>query len=149
VDPHEQFVRLRCGLGDVHDLQDLRRPVAGRDRRLHPHQRARRPTTAPGPWSRCRGRRWPRRTPWGRLSADLTREELADAIEAGDVVVLEALLRSYWGTEHFPGAHALPLDEIDSLAHQPISDRDGPVVVYCSNTECIAAGLPVESAVFT
>ena len=35
VDPHEQFVRLRCGPGDVHNVHDLWGAVAGRDRRLH------------------------------------------------------------------------------------------------------------------
>jgi len=66
----------------------------------------------------------------------ITREELSAAIEAGGVVVLEALPPMYFEKEHLPGAHNLLLDDIDGLAPRLIPAGDTPVVTYCSNTAC-------------
>jgi len=66
----------------------------------------------------------------------ITREELRSAIEAGGVVVLEALPPMYFEKEHLPAARNLPLDDIDELAPLLIPAPDTPVVTYCSNTAC-------------
>ena len=104
----------------------------------------------------------------------ISRAELEQRIDEGDIVVLEALPKSYWEKEHLPGAVAFPLDDIDGLAAALVPDKDTPVAVYCSNSACnnshvvamrltelgytdvsrytegkqdwIEAGLPVESA---
>ena len=66
----------------------------------------------------------------------ITRDELSAAIEAGAVVVLEALPPMYYEKEHLPGARNLPLDDLEGLAPQLVPDLDAAVVTYCSNTAC-------------
>ncbi len=70
------------------------------------------------------------------MADTITRDELRTAIDAGGVVVLEALPPMYFDKEHLPTARILPLDDIDELAPLLIASTDTPVVTYCSNTAC-------------
>ncbi len=70
------------------------------------------------------------------MADTITRNELRSAIEAGGVVVLEALPPMYFEKEHLPAAHNLPLNDIDDLAPLLIPSLDTTVVTYCSNTAC-------------
>ncbi len=70
------------------------------------------------------------------MADTITRDELRTAIDAGTVVVLEALPPMYFEKEHLPTARNLPLDEIDELAARLIPSTETPVVTYCSNTAC-------------
>lgn len=78
------------------------------------------------------------------MTDTITREDLRQAMEAGSVLVLEALPPAYFEKEHLPGARNLPLDEIDRLAPVLILDKDQAVVTYCSNTECPNSGIAAQ-----
>lgn len=71
----------------------------------------------------------------------IEREELRARIEAGSVVVLEALPPMYYEKEHLPGALNLPHDQVDELAPSLVADRATPVVVYCANEPCANSGI--------
>lgn len=78
------------------------------------------------------------------MAETISREELRQGIEHGTVVVLEALPAAHFAKEHLPGAHNLPLDELDELAPRLLPDADVAVVTYCSNTACGNSGVAAD-----
>ena len=70
------------------------------------------------------------------MADTINREQLQRAIEERSVVVLEALPPAYFEKEHLPGAHNLPLDDLDDLAPLLVPDKDQAIVTYCSNSAC-------------
>ncbi|MET9487673.1 rhodanese-like domain-containing protein [Nocardia sp. NPDC006630] len=66
----------------------------------------------------------------------ITRDELAKEIEAGSVIVLDALGGEYYAKAHLPGALALVEAEVESKAPQLLPDRTAAIVTYCSNPAC-------------
>lgn len=70
------------------------------------------------------------------MTDTIDRDELRNAIEAGAVVVLEALPPMYYEKSHLPGALNLPLDDIDVRAPVLVPDKSQAIVTYCSNTAC-------------
>ena len=70
------------------------------------------------------------------MSAVITRQELADAIDAGRVTVVEALGAQYFEHGHLPTAINIPHTDVPELAPSLLPDKDAPIVVYCSNAEC-------------
>ena len=66
----------------------------------------------------------------------ITRQELASAIDAGGVVVVEALGPQYFESGHLPGAINIPHTEVIDLAPSLLPDKDAAIVVYCSNVQC-------------
>ncbi|WP_406230257.1 rhodanese-like domain-containing protein [Nocardia sp. NBC_01009] len=70
------------------------------------------------------------------MTTVITRTELAAAIEAGAVTVLDTLGAGYYEKAHLPGALTLVASEVDSRAAQLLPDRSAPVVTYCSNLAC-------------
>jgi rhodanese-related sulfurtransferase len=70
------------------------------------------------------------------MSTTITRSELAAAIDAGTVTVVEALGPQYFEQGHIPGALNLPHTEVAELAPSLLPDKDAAIVVYCSNTQC-------------
>ncbi|MGV9832702.1 rhodanese-like domain-containing protein [Nocardia niigatensis] len=66
----------------------------------------------------------------------ITRDELVREIEAGSVIVLDALGGEYYAKAHLPGALALVESEVETLAPQILPDRDAAIVTYCSNAAC-------------
>ncbi len=70
------------------------------------------------------------------MTPTITREELRAAIEAGDVVVVEALGPQYYEDAHLPGAINIPHTEVARLAPALLPDRAAAIVTYCSNVEC-------------
>jgi rhodanese-related sulfurtransferase len=70
------------------------------------------------------------------MSALITRDELATAIDNGDVVVVETLGPQYFEQAHLPGAINIPHTEVADLVPLLLSDKDAAIVVYCSNTQC-------------
>lgn len=44
------------------------------------------------------------------MTTTITREDLQELLQAGDVVLLEALPEMYFDAEHLPGAQNLPID---------------------------------------
>ena len=70
------------------------------------------------------------------MSGLIQREELAAAIDAGGVTVVEALGPAYFEQGHLPGAVNIPHTEVARLAPSLLPDTDAAIVVYCSNTQC-------------
>jgi rhodanese-related sulfurtransferase len=75
------------------------------------------------------------------MNNTITRAELRDAIESGDVVVVEALAAPYYEDAHLPGAINIPHTEVAALAAGLLPDKDAAIVTYCSNTACPNSGI--------
>ncbi|MFF2040944.1 rhodanese-like domain-containing protein [Kitasatospora sp. NPDC058170] len=74
------------------------------------------------------------------MTALITRDELAAAIEAGAVTVVDTLGGEYYAQQHLPGALALVPAEVDAQAPTALPDRGAPIVTYCSNPACPNSG---------
>ncbi|MVU75762.1 rhodanese-like domain-containing protein [Nocardia sp. ET3-3] len=70
------------------------------------------------------------------MTALITRDELVKEIEAGSVIVLDALGGEHYAKAHLPGALALVEADVESQAPQLLPDRDAAIVTYCSNPAC-------------
>lgn len=70
------------------------------------------------------------------MTALITREELHREIQAGTVVVLDALPASYYEQAHLPGALNLVESDVADRGALLVPDLDTPVVTYCSNAAC-------------
>ncbi|WP_018350041.1 rhodanese-like domain-containing protein [Longispora albida] len=70
----------------------------------------------------------------------ITREELATAVEAGTVVLVDALGAAYHAQRHIPGAVPLAPGEAVDLAAGLLPDRQAAIVTYCSNAACPNSG---------
>jgi len=66
----------------------------------------------------------------------ITRDELRDAIDHHEVVVVDALPASYYDQQHLPGARNLFVDEAKERALEVLPDKDATIVTYCSNEAC-------------
>jgi rhodanese-related sulfurtransferase len=75
------------------------------------------------------------------MTNTITREELRDAIDAGDVTVVEALPANYYEDAHLPGAINIPHTEVRALAPALLPDKDAAIVTYCANTPCPNSGI--------
>ena len=75
------------------------------------------------------------------MTATITRTELHQAIESGDVIVVEALPAPYYEDAHLPGAINIPHTEVAELAPALLPDKDAAIVTYCSNTACPNSGI--------
>ncbi|MFI5666436.1 rhodanese-like domain-containing protein [Streptomyces sp. NPDC051704] len=74
------------------------------------------------------------------MTALITRDELAAAIEAGAVTVVDTLGGAYYAQQHLPGALALIPADVDTQAPGLLPDRDAAIVTYCSNPACSNSG---------
>ncbi len=74
------------------------------------------------------------------MTALITRDELAAAIEADAVTVVDTLGGDYWAQQHLPGAVPLVPADVDHRAAAVLPDRDAAIVTYCSNTACPNSG---------
>ena len=74
------------------------------------------------------------------MPALITRDELAAAIKADAVTVLDTLGGEYYAQQHLPGALALIPADVDAQAPALLPDRDAAVVTYCSNPACPNSG---------
>ncbi|GAB0103713.1 rhodanese-like domain-containing protein [Nocardia sp. JMUB6875] len=70
------------------------------------------------------------------MTALITRDELVKEIEAGSVIVLDALGGEYYAKAHLPGALALVEADVETKAPQLLPDLDAAIVTYCSNPAC-------------
>lgn len=66
----------------------------------------------------------------------ISREELAEGIEAGTLVVVDALGGSYYAQQHLPGAVSLAPGEAALRAGSVLPDKAAAIVTYCSNAAC-------------
>ncbi|MFF2349862.1 rhodanese-like domain-containing protein [Kitasatospora sp. NPDC058115] len=74
------------------------------------------------------------------MTALITRDELAAAIETGSVTVVDTLGGDYYAQQHLPGAIELVRADVDRLAPGLLPDRDAAIVTYCSNEACPNSG---------
>ncbi|MEV6255109.1 rhodanese-like domain-containing protein [Nocardia sp. NPDC051911] len=66
----------------------------------------------------------------------ITRQELAEQIEAGSVTVIDALGAEYYAKAHLPGALNLVEADAETKAPQLLPAKDAAIVTYCSNAAC-------------
>jgi rhodanese-related sulfurtransferase len=66
----------------------------------------------------------------------ITRDDLCTLLDAGSVVLVEALSAAAYDAEHIPGAVNVPGDLTTDLATELAPDKAGTVVVYCSGPAC-------------
>ncbi|MGY0236007.1 rhodanese-like domain-containing protein [Longispora urticae] len=70
----------------------------------------------------------------------ITRHDLAAAIEARTVTVLDALGAEYHARRHLPGALPLAPGDVATRAADLLPDLDAAIVTYCSNPSCPNSG---------
>lgn len=70
------------------------------------------------------------------MTSLISRAELRSRIDAGDVVLVDALPATYYDVQHLPGALNLVEADVDARAADLLPDRSAPVVTYCSNAAC-------------
>ena len=66
----------------------------------------------------------------------INRDELRDAIDRGEVTVVDALPASYYAQQHLPGALNLYVEEARERALEVLPDKSAAIVTYCSNAAC-------------
>ncbi|KAA1424235.1 rhodanese-like domain-containing protein [Nocardioides antri] len=66
----------------------------------------------------------------------ISRPDLEKLIDAGTVVLVDALPPAYYAAQHLPGAVNLVEDEVDARAADLLPDKDAQIVTYCSNAAC-------------
>jgi rhodanese-related sulfurtransferase len=74
------------------------------------------------------------------MTALITRDELAAAVDANGVTVVDALGGDYYAARHLPGAVPLVLADVDAQAPAVLPDKSAPIVTYCSNLACPNSG---------
>ena len=70
------------------------------------------------------------------MASVIDRDELKGLIDAGEVIVVEALGPVYFEEQHLPGAVNIPHTEVRELAPRLLPDRTAAIVTYCSNAAC-------------
>lgn len=66
----------------------------------------------------------------------VSRPELERLVEAGSVVLVDALPASYYDRMHLPGAVNVVESAVDELAPVLLPDKTAAIVTYCSNSAC-------------
>ena len=66
----------------------------------------------------------------------ITRDDLRDAIDHGEITLVDALPASYYDQQHLPGALNLYVEEARERALAVLPDRGAAIVTYCSNAAC-------------
>jgi rhodanese-related sulfurtransferase len=66
----------------------------------------------------------------------ISREELAQLIENGEVVVIDALPATYYEQVHVRGAINLVEPDVVQQAAALVPNKDAAIVTYCSNAAC-------------
>jgi len=68
---------------------------------------------------------------------EVTREQLLERLDRGDVVVLDVRPEEEFAAGHIPGARSVPFAEIEGALADLTDDRE--VVAYCRGTYCVMA----------
>jgi rhodanese-related sulfurtransferase len=68
--------------------------------------------------------------------AEIERDELLALLDAGDVVLVDALAPLSYAGAHLPGAINIPPERVDAIAGRRIPSLDTLVVVYCAGPDC-------------
>lgn len=65
----------------------------------------------------------------------ISRDDLAAAVEAGSVTVVDALPAAPYAQRHLPGALNLTIEELDRVS-TVLPDHEAPIVVYSTDASC-------------
>jgi len=76
--------------------------------------------------------------------ATIHRDELATAIEAGTIVVLDAQGPGWFEREHLPCAIRARPEDLGYLEQRLAKGKDTPLIVYCWSESCVASALTAE-----
>ena len=80
------------------------------------------------------------------MTKTITREEIKEKYATDEpMIIIEALPRNYYDTEHLPSALNIPHDEIKTLAPDLLPDKDAFIVVYCASSECRNSKIATET----
>ncbi|GGN46161.1 rhodanese-related sulfurtransferase [Actinoplanes campanulatus] len=66
----------------------------------------------------------------------IVRDQLRALLDAGTVILVEALPQPHYDAEHTPGAVNVPAELTAEQAAALAPDRDATVVTYCSGPSC-------------
>lgn len=66
----------------------------------------------------------------------LTREAVKAGLDAGSIVLVDALPDAYFRQQHLPGALNLVAEDVPTRASELLPDKDASIVTYCSNPAC-------------
>ncbi len=70
------------------------------------------------------------------MAKTISREELKQAIDAGQLTVIETLRDEHFEQGHLPSAIHIHFEQIAERAPELLLDKDAAIVTYCSNTSC-------------
>ncbi len=74
------------------------------------------------------------------MTATITRDEIRAGLDAGGLVLVDALPESYYAQQHLPRALNLIADDVDARAATLLPDKNAAIVTYCSNRACPNSG---------
>jgi rhodanese-related sulfurtransferase len=74
------------------------------------------------------------------MTATINRDELRAGLDAGKLVLVDALPESYYAQQHLPGALNLVADDVEARAAALLPDKHAAIVTYCSNRACPNSG---------
>jgi rhodanese-related sulfurtransferase len=74
------------------------------------------------------------------MTALISRDQLCAEIDAGSVVVVDALGGEYYEKQHLPGAIPLVEADVNVRVSTLLPDRAAAIVTYCSNPGCPNSG---------
>ena len=74
------------------------------------------------------------------MTATISRTELRAGVQAGTLVLVDALPESYYAQQHLPGALNLVAEDIEDRAAALLPDKGAAIVTYCSNIACPNSG---------
>lgn len=68
---------------------------------------------------------------------DISRQQVRRLMSRDGVYLIEVLPEDDYRSEHIPGALNIPMDrEFDRRVQRSVIDKNAPVIVYCSDSEC-------------
>ncbi len=71
------------------------------------------------------------------MSHTITRKQIKENLDNNvPMIIIEALPKKYYDSEHLPSALNIPHDEIQQKAPELLTDKGALLVVYCASTEC-------------
>ena len=74
------------------------------------------------------------------MTATITRDEVRAGVDAGTLVLVDALPEHYYAQQHLPGAVNLVADDVETRAATLLPDKHAAIVTYCSNRACPNSG---------
>lgn len=78
------------------------------------------------------------------MTKTITAQEIREALDKGNITLVEALPEKYYLDGHLPGAVQINHDEVKDKAAQFLPNKDAPIVTYCSSDTCPNSGYAAE-----